>query len=139
AAELTRLAIDGAEQPLRQEGRRVPIPLAPGSREVELVWREPNGIGAWLRGPEVDLGLASVNAHVQIEVPPSRWVLLVGGPRLGPSVLFWPMLLVVAGIAVALGRVRWTPLRARHWLGLGVGLTQAPLPAAALVVVWLLG
>ena len=138
AAELTRLAIDGAVQPLRQEGRRVPIPLAPGSREVELAWREPNGIGAWLRGPEVDLGLPSVNAHVQIEVPPSRWVLLVGGPRLGPSVLFWPMLLVVAGLAVALGRVRWTPLRAHHWLGLGVGLTQAPLPAAALVVVWLL-
>jgi hypothetical protein len=34
--------------------------------------------------------------------------------------------------------VPWTPLRARHWLLLGVGLTQAPLPAAALVVVWLL-
>jgi hypothetical protein len=41
-------------------------------------------------------------------------------------------------LAMALGRVTWTPLRARHWFGLGVGLTQAPLPAAALVVVWLL-
>jgi hypothetical protein len=62
----------------------------------------------------------------------------VGGPRLGPSVLFLPVLLVVAALAVALGRVPWTPLRARHWGLLGVGLTQAPLPAAALVVVWLL-
>jgi hypothetical protein len=42
-------------------------------------------------------------------------------------------------MAAALGRVSWTPLRARHWFGLGVGLTQAPLPAAALVVAWLLG
>ena len=138
-AELTRIAVDGSEQPLRQEERRVSIPLAPGSRAVELAWREPAGIGAWLRAPEVDLGLPSVNANVEIEVPPSRWVLLVGGPRLGPSVLFWPMLLVVAALAAALARTGLTPLRTRHWLGLGVGLTQAPLAAAALVVVWLLG
>jgi hypothetical protein len=53
-------------------------------------------------------------------------------------VLFWPILVVVAGLAVALGRVPWTPLRARHWLLLGLGLTQAPLAAAALVAAWLL-
>jgi len=137
-ALLTRIAVGGEEQPLRQEGRRVPIPLAPGAREVALSWREPVGISAWLRGAEVDLGVPSVNAHVALEVPPSRWTLFVGGPRLGPSVLFWPMLVVVAGLSLALGRVTWTPLRARHWFGLGVGLTQAPLPAAALVVAWLL-
>jgi hypothetical protein len=138
AAQLTRIAVDGAEQPLRQEGRRVPIPLAPGARSVEIAWREPTGMGLLLRGPEVDLGLPSVNAHVEVEVPPSRWVLLVGGPRLGPSVLFWPMLAVVAALALALARLGAAPLRARHWLGLGIGLTQAPLPAAALVVAWLL-
>ncbi len=137
-AELTRIAVGDTEQPLRQEGRRVPVPVAPGTREVRLAWREPAGISAWLRGSEVDLGVASVNAQVALEVPPSRWTLLVGGPRLGPSVLFWPILVVVAGLALALGRVSWTPLRARHWFGLGVGLTQAPLPAAALVVTWLL-
>jgi hypothetical protein len=86
----------------------------------------------------VDLGMASVNAHVNLEAPQSRWILLVGGPQLGPAVLFWPMLVVVAGLSAVLGRVSWTPLRARHWFGLGVGLTQAPLPAAALVVGWLL-
>jgi hypothetical protein len=137
-AELTELTQDGVVQPLRQEGRRVPIALAPGAHEVGLAWREPRGIEALFRGSELDLGLASVNAHTRITVPEGRWVLFVGGPRLGPTVLFWPLLLVVAALAVALGRVPWTPLRARHWLLLGVGLTQAPLPAAALVVVWLL-
>jgi hypothetical protein len=125
-------------QPLRQEGLRVPIPLAPGPHETTLRWREPSGIRALFRGSAVDLGAPSVNAHAELSVPPGRWVLFVGGPRLGPSVLFWPVLLVVAALAVALGRVSWTPLRTAHWLGLGVGLTQAPLPAAALVVVWLL-
>ena len=137
-AELTKLMLDRAEQPLRQEGLRVPIPLVPGAHEATLEWREPTGIRAFFRGPAVDLGAPSVNAHVELDVPDGRWVLFVGGPRLGPSVLFWPILLVVAALAVALGRVPWTPLRARHWLGLGLGLTQAPLPAAALVVAWLL-
>jgi hypothetical protein len=138
AAELTELTLDGAQQPLRQEGQRIPIALAPGAHEANLRWREPSGISPWFRAAAVDLGAPSVNAHAELNVPESRWVLFVGGPRLGPSVLFWPILLVVAALAVALGRVPWTPLRARHWLGLGVGLTQAPLPAAALVVAWLL-
>ena len=137
-AELTELTLDGVVQPLRQEERRVPIALAPGGHEVGLAWREPRGVSAFFRGSEVALGLGSVNAHAELAVPEGRWVLFVGGPRLGPTVLFWPILLVVAALAVALGRVPWTPLRARHWLLLGVGLTQAPLPASALVVVWLL-
>ena len=137
-AELTELQMDGVVQPLRQEGRRVPITLTPGIHEVALAWREPRGTSVLLRGSEVDLGLPSVNAHVSFEMPANRWTLLAGGPRLGPVVLFWPILLVVAGLAVALGRIPWTPLRARHWLLLGLGLTQAPLAAAALVAVWLL-
>jgi hypothetical protein len=137
-AELTGMTLDGAEQPLRQEGRRVPIPLAPGAHEATLAWREPNGIRAFLRTAPVDLGAPSVNAHVELRVPAGRWVLFAGGPRLGPSVLFWSILLVVAALAAGLGRVPWTPLRTRHWLGLGLGLTQAPAPAAALVVLWLL-
>jgi hypothetical protein len=137
-AELTSLALDGAEQPLRVEGGRVAIPLAPGAHEARLGWREPRSIRALFRGSAIDLGVPSVNAHVSLAVPESRWVLFAAGPRLGPSVLFWPVLLVVAVLAVALGRVPWTPLRARHWLVLGVGMTQAPLPAAALVVAWLL-
>ncbi|MEN8161269.1 MAG: hypothetical protein ABFS41_14450, partial [Myxococcota bacterium] len=137
-AELTRLTLDGVEQPLRQEGRRVPIAVAPGTHRVALGWREPSGISAWFRGSTVDLGGASVNAHVEVGVPESRWVLFVGGPRLGPTVLFWPILVVVAALAVGLARIPWTPLGTRHWLLLGLGLTQAPLPAATLVVVWLL-
>ncbi len=137
-AQLTELRVNGQPQPLRQEERRVPLALAPGSREIVLGWREPHELGSLLRASAVDLDLPSVNAHVEIDVPEKRWVLLVGGPRLGPSVLFWPTLAVVAGLAVLLGRIRWTPLRTRHWLLLGVGLTQAPLPASGLVVVWLL-
>ena len=100
-AELTAMKIDGQAQPIRQEGRRVTLPL-------------------------------------HLEVPRGRWLLLAGGPRLGPAILFWSLLAVILLVAWGLGRVRLTPLAARHWALLGVGLSQAPLPAAAIVAGWLL-
>ncbi|MBY0399962.1 hypothetical protein K2X89_06675, partial [Myxococcota bacterium] len=137
-AELTSITMGGQPQPLRQEGREVTLTLAPGARDVQLAWREPRGVTALFRGSEVGLGAEAVNASVEIAVPENRWLLYAFGPRLGPSVLFWPTLLVVAGLAWLLGRTGLTPLRSHHWVLLGLGLTQAPLFAGALVVVWFL-
>ncbi len=137
-AELTAMTIDGETQPIRQEGRKVTIPLHPGAQRVILTWREPRGISLLFTTPAVDLKTPSVNALTVAEVPRGRWLLLAGGPRLGPAVLFWSVLLVILLVAWGLGRVRWTPLTARHWALLGVGLSQAPLPAAAIVAGWLL-
>jgi hypothetical protein len=137
-AELLSVTIDGTAQPVRQEGRAVVLPINPGPQQVELRWRQPDGIGARFRAPAVDLGAPSVNAHLRIGMPPSRWILFAGGPRLGPAVLFWSLLPVLALIAFGLGRVRMTPLRTHHWLLLGIGLTQVPVAAAVVVAGWLL-
>ena len=51
--------------------------------------------------------------------------------------LFWGYLLLVALIAVVLGRVPLSPLRTHQWLLLGLGLTQVALPIALIVVGWL--
>jgi hypothetical protein len=137
-AELRSVAINGSVQPIRQEGNEVAVPLVPGSQRIAITWREPVGVGLRTRTPIVDLGMDSVNATIEVEVPRSRWILLLGGPTLGPSVLFWSFALVLALIAFALGRVPLTPLRFHHWLLLGLGLTQVPIAGAAVVVVWLL-
>jgi hypothetical protein len=137
-AALEGAQVDGVEQPLRQQGRDVLVPLVPGSREVALRFREPRGVSALFRTPAVDLGAPSANAELRVTPPAGRWTLLAGGPRLGPAVLFWPFLVVLAAVAVGLGRIRWTPLRTHHWLLLGVGLTQVPVAAAAVVAGWLL-
>jgi hypothetical protein len=71
-------------------------------------------------------------------MPADRWTLLLGGPRLGPSVLFWSLLAVFALVSLGLGRLDWTPLGARQWFLLLVGLTQVPITSAALVAAWLL-
>jgi hypothetical protein len=79
-----------------------------------------------------------VNASIDVAVPENRWLLFTRGPRLGPSVLFWPSLLVVAGLAHLIARTRLTPLATHHWLLLGLGLTQAPVVSGALVALWFL-
>jgi hypothetical protein len=116
----------------------VALALRPAAQKISLSWREPRGMSLWFRGPEVDLNTGSVNANIHVNVPASRWILLVGGPRLGPAVLFWSLLVVILVTAWALGRVRLTPLATRDWVLLGIGLSQVPLIAAAAVAGWLL-
>jgi hypothetical protein len=136
-AELQSFAIDGSEQPARQTGQRIAVPIRPGTQTVSLRWREPRGQG-WLLGtPGIDLGLPSVN-HTSTLSPGSRWVLAVGGAMAGPSVLFWSLLVVLAALAWGLARLGTTPLSARDWLLLGIGLSQIPLLAGALVAAWIL-
>jgi hypothetical protein len=137
-AELAAVTIDGAQQPIRQEGRQVALPLHPGAQQITLTWREARGASFFFRTPEVDLKTPGVNALISLDNPAGRWILLLGGPRLGPAVLFWSLLLVITLVAVTLSRLSLTPLGIRDWALLGVGLSQVPLAAAALVAGWLL-
>jgi hypothetical protein len=137
-ATLQKVSINGAEQPIRQEGRLVKLPLVPGSQQIELNWRESRGIGVLFHGSVVDIGGVGVNAQLAFELPADRWVLLLGGPRMGPAVLFWGALLVLALVAVALGRVDFTPLRGRQWFLLGFGLLPVDSTLCLLVFGWLL-
>ena len=137
-AELRSVTVDGVAQPVRQDGDRVVLPVHPGEQRMSLAWREPVVMGSRFETPRVDVGHPLVNAVLTVEVPRSRWVLLTGGPALGPAVLFWGVLLVFLGAAAGLGRLRLTPLRTWQWALLGVGLTQAPAWSAVLVVGWLL-
>lgn len=137
-AELRSVTVDGVAQPVRQDGDRVVLPVRPGEQRMSVAWRTPDGMGSRFETPQVDVGHPLVNAVVTVEVPRSRWVLLTGGPALGPAVLFWGVLLVFLGAAAGLGRLRLTPLRTWQWALLGVGLTQAPAWSAVLVVGWLM-
>jgi hypothetical protein len=136
-AELQSVRLNDALQPIRQDGRDVTLPVAPGETRARLVWRQRDGMRALLRAPEVDPGAPSVNAAVRIAMPADRWTLFLRGPRLGPAVLFWSVLTVSLLAALGLGRVRLTPLRWQHWFLLSLGLTQVPVAVAVLIVLWL--
>ncbi len=138
-AELQVVKIGGKDQPIRQEGRKVPLPITPGKQEIELQWLSPEGINARFRTPEIDLGTQSVNASVDLFLPSSRWPLFVGGEQLaGPAVLFWSVILIIVLGAFGLARTGLTPLKFYHWILLGIGMSMSNLAACFLVVGWLI-
>jgi hypothetical protein len=136
-AELESLSINGAAAPIRQDGRRVTVPLVPGAQRIVLTWRETPGIRAFFTTPEVDVGAPSVNLSTTVKVPGGRWVLWVGGPRVGPAVLFWGLLLVLLAVSLVLGQSPWTPMKGWHWFLLVIGLSQVSVIAGAVFVGWL--
>jgi hypothetical protein len=135
-AVLQSVTIDGRAQPIRLEGRTLNLPVNPGKQDVAIAWREPRGISARFQSSQVDVGTTGVNGAIHVKVPGNRWLLFAGGPALGPAILFWGVAIVLVPIAFALARLPVTPLKWYHWLLLGLGLTQATLTTAAIVVGW---
>lgn len=133
-AALQGVSVDGDTQPLRPDGGRVLLPVHPGAQTIELSWREGRGIAPRFVTSQVELGAKAVNATIEVRPGGDRWVLLCGGPRLGPAVLFWGMALVIGLLALVLGRVRITPLRGRDWLLLSLGLMPLGVVPGALVL-----
>ncbi|MFV1974989.1 MAG: hypothetical protein ACC651_04535, partial [Candidatus Scalindua sp.] len=110
-ARLQFVSINGVQQSIRQEGESVTLPLVPGSQNIELLFQQPGSIRQFFRTPKINLGVESVNARIQLNIPHIRWVLFTGGPNLGPAVLFWGVVLVVILISIGLGRIKSTPLK----------------------------
>ncbi len=137
-ATLGSVTVNGQTQPIRQEGDGVTLSIVPGAQTFKLAWRSPEGIGMRFQSPPVDLGAPSVNATAEIYVPESRWILAVGGPSLGPAVLFWSTLVVIVIAAMLLARTTLAPLGAVQWFLLGIGLSQVDVAAAIVVVGWFL-
>ena len=135
--QVQELTINGQPQPIRREGRNIPVTITPGMQTIGLKWREARGVSTIYRTPEVDLGIRSVNSTITMNFPTNRWLLWVRGPQMGPAVLFWTFLIVIILAALILSRTGWTPLKFRHWLLLGLGMSQGGLPVILIVVIWL--
>ncbi len=136
-AVLQSVAIDGQVQPIRQEGRKLTLPINPGKQQVSINWREPSGITTVMATPQVGLGLDSVNTSLNINLGQDRWVLFAMGPKLGPAVLFWGVLIVILLLSPGLSKIPLTPLKTRQWFLLLVGLSQIPLESAGIIIAWL--
>lgn len=136
-AQLQAVTLDGVARPIRQQGQWVTLPIRPGMQNVLLSWRQDTGITALLTTPSVDLGAPSVNAALSVSLGQDRWALLTHGPLLGPAVLFWGVLAVLALLAWGLGLGRSTPLSRWQWFLLLLGLSQVDRSLGLCVVAWL--
>ncbi len=71
-------------------------------------------------------------------MPENKWLLWAGGPSWGAVVTLWQHVLVLLLAAWLLGRFAPTKLKAVDWFILGLGMTQVPLAAPVIVLLWLL-
>jgi hypothetical protein len=137
-AQLQSVAINGKTQPLRLEGQKLTLPVNPGKQDISVTWQEAIGIHSLTRLSKVDLGADSVNSNLSLSLGQDRWVLFAFGPRFGPIILFWGVLVVIVLLSFGLGKIPLTPLKHWHWFLLLLGLSQIPLEAAAIVIAWLM-
>ncbi|MCG3172893.1 MAG: hypothetical protein GMKNLPBB_01064 [Myxococcota bacterium] len=137
-ARALSMSVSGKVLPVHQDGVKLTIPVSPGQQEVVAKLEVPNAISFRYETPRISLETPSVNGSIGFATPRNRWPLWLSGPRLGPAILYWSFLLVLAIISLLLGRIPWIPMRARHWFLLGVGLSQSASAGALVLAGWFL-
>lgn len=135
---LQEVRVNGKSLPVRQDGQWVTVPVQPGVQAIDIQWQQLAPFQTLYKVPLIKIGKEAVNANVTINMPQKRWVLLAGGPRWGPAVLFWSYFAVIVLVSVGLGRLTITTLKTWHWILLGLGMTQIPVPMALIIIGWLL-
>ncbi|MBF0212829.1 MAG: hypothetical protein HQM00_04585 [Magnetococcales bacterium] len=138
SAKLLSAKVEGREEPFRQDGRQLTLPISPGLRNIQLTWRQNEKMDFRLAPEGPKLGLGGVNVTTRIHLPPDRWILWLRGPTMGPAVLYWGALVGIVLLALGLGRISWLPMRSVHWILLGVGLSTVKVVPAAILVGWFL-
>ncbi|MFZ6656961.1 hypothetical protein [Undibacterium sp. TJN19] len=135
-AVLQSVSINQQVRPIRANGRRLVLPVVPGTQEVDVNWRLDQGMTSSYTTAAVNLQVPSVNNWLDLKMPHDRWLLMASGPGLGPAILFWGKLIVLLAVALLLGRYSGLAVHTSQWLLLALGLTQVEWWGAALVVAW---
>jgi hypothetical protein len=137
-ATLQQVNVNDRTIPVKKKGVRLTIPLQPGEQKIMVRWQQEVPFSSFFKVSPLNTGHKAVNAGISLHLPDQRWVLLAGGPSLGPAVLFWSYLAVIVLAAFLLGRISITPMKTWQWLLLGLGLTQVPAVLATIIVGWLI-
>jgi hypothetical protein len=132
-AEVQQVTIDGQDRPVRPEKGELRVTVPAGRHTVEVRWQQSRGMGVFYGLPRVSFSSPAVNVTQQLTLPPERWLVATRGPAWGPAVLFWPYVVFVLVVALALGRIPTSPLTSAQWVLLALGLSVLPALAALVV------
>ncbi|WP_455210927.1 hypothetical protein [Kaarinaea lacus] len=134
---LQDVRIDNAPIPLRLQDRTLMLPVKPGQQQYAISWQEPRGIDTRFSTSQVAIGATNVNHHITLSVPRDRMVLFVGGPAMGPAVLFWGVVIVFLLASIGLAQCKnLIPLRYWQWALLSIGLVPVSVKSALVVIGW---
>jgi hypothetical protein len=134
SAVVESVLIDGVSQAVRREGDTVRIAVKPGLQAVKMDFHMPVGLMGCFRSPQIDLGMKGVQGRISVQVPEGHWLLFAAGRGLGPTILFWFYLIVLAAVAFFLSKIKVIPLTFRQWILLSLGLTQASDAAKVIII-----
>ncbi len=137
-ASLQKVQIGAVDHTSRYEGTQLSLPLSPGSSNVHIEFSLTDPPGFRYQAPPLSIDGKYYNVHQTISVPKTKWLLLTSGPDWGPAVLFWAKLIVLLVGSILLSRLPSSPLSAKEWILLGLGLACLPLVIAAVPATWLL-
>lgn len=137
-AKVLTISINGRPQPIPTSAGALPLPIVPGKQHIDIAWETPTAVTGMIRTSAIELPGRAYNIALNLTLPGDRWPLFVGGPRLGPAVLYWGVMLVVLGVALMLSRIPGMPLSMSDGVLLGFGMSLANLPSTVLVGAWLL-
>jgi hypothetical protein len=128
------VSLNTAAIPLLNPGR-IELTVPPGESELRVEWEMPDSAtGLHISSPAFDLGMPAANIETRLAMP-NRWILGLHGPALGPAILWYGVLVVIALLAIGLGRWGATPLSTAAWLVLGIGFSAShPWAFAALIL-----
>ena len=135
--KILTISINGQPQPIPTSTGALPLPIVPGKQHIEITWEAPTRHRNDPYERDRTAGRA-YNIALNLALPGDRWPLFVGGPRLGPAVLYWGVMLVVIGVALLISRIPALPLSLLDGVLLGFGMSLANLPSTVLVAAWLL-
>ncbi|CBL46737.1 Conserved hypothetical protein [gamma proteobacterium HdN1] len=145
AARLTELSLDGQALAFSEVQHKVNVQIAPGVHQIIVGWRGPEEMLARWHTPQLVLGQAGVdgepvarNVTLDVQFPENRWILWVGGPAVGPAVLFWGLAFVLVLISFVLGRLPQSPLRGWQWALLALGFASGAWQGLIVVALWFL-
>lgn len=137
--QVTSFTVDGVDLPIQAEAGKLTWSAEPGAHSIAVRWRQDLVPGLTLQAPQVTLSSGGANVLTTIDVPDNKWLLWAGGPAWGAVVTLWQSVLVLLLAAFLLGRYAPTPeLKTHDWFILGLGMTQVPIVAPVIVVLWLI-
>ena len=135
-ANVESVTVDGESQVRADDSGKVVIPVKPGEHMAEVRWINDDGSRLMIATPSFDLMQSASNVSIRVAMPRDRWTLFVGGPAMGPALLFWGVALVIIAASVVLGKSSWSVLKPYEWMLLGLGIATTFVPALLVIVGW---
>ncbi|OUS27582.1 hypothetical protein A9Q99_14150 [Gammaproteobacteria bacterium 45_16_T64] len=134
--DVESVIVDGESQVRADDSGKVVIPVKPGEHRAEVHWLSDDGARFNISTPEFDLMQPASNLSVRVSMPRDRWTIFVGGPSMGPALLFWGVALVILAASYFLGRASWSILKPYEWALLGLGVATTFVPMILLIIGW---